>query len=825
MIRRADLRCALRAVYRAPLAFVVTTLSLGLAIGAVTAVFTVINALWLRPPIGFTAPERLAAVFISRSEAHPFAHSSYPDYLDIVAGTDAFESVAATGFDVMRPAEGTSPMLAEVVTGNYFRVAGIALAVGRPFLPEESAVGRAARVLVISHDLWRRRFKSDPSVVGRTLGLNGQDFTIVGVAPGGMTSRYFGLRPDIWIPLGIEGGTPEMPAAALTSRARRELRVIGRLRQNATLSDLRAQLAVLEERLRAAYPEDWADSNGRPRRFSALSEREARVDPANRSLFAMLATLLLGVAGLVLLVACTNVMSLFLAQAGRRRREIGVRLALGASRGRIVSMLLTEGLLPGLASGGAGLLLAAWTVDAARAIPMPYGVPFQFDWAMDWRVATVAFGLGIAAMLVFALIPAIHSTRPTFALALRADPSITLRAGRRLSPRNAVVVVQCATTLVLLAGAALFARGVQAAGRITPGIDPDRVATITKRLPADRAAGARREYVRALRDHLAARPDVEDAHISRSIELTGGSEIRVAAEPAGADAFRFAVRNSVTPGYLEMFRVPIIRGRTVVLGDVEGAPLVAVVTESFARALWSDQDPLGRRFVMRQVAGYNENETAAARVFEVVGIARNGRYLDLSDETVPYCWTSIYQDLPPMVSVSVKGRASAQAALQTLREAVPLEPGEVPVVPASTLAAQLDANFFAYRALARALGWGGLFGLSLAMIGVYGVVAFTVADRSREMAVRLALGAAREQLLLHVVRHALRLVVVGTVIGFGVAVPLAALGRSMFFGVSPLDAASFGGTVLLLLVSALLASAVPARRVLRIDPFQVLREE
>jgi predicted permease len=488
-------------------------------------------------------------------------------------------------------------------------------------------------------------------------------------------------------------------------------------------------------------------------------------------------------------------------------------------------MLLTEGLVPGLASGGSGLLLAAWAVDAARAIPMPYGVPFQFDWAMDWKVAAVAFSLGIAAMLVFALIPAVLATRSTFALALRADPSITLRAGRRVSPRNAVVVVQFATTLVLLAGAALFTRGVQIGGRLTPGIDPDRVATMTKRLPAERAPGLRREYVRALRDDLARRPAVEDAHISRTVELTGGTEIRVAAEPAAADTFRFAVRNSVTPGYLEMFRVPIVRGRTVVSGDVEGAPLVAVVTESFARALWSDQDPLGRRFVMRQTAGYNENQTAAERVFEVVGVARNGRYLDLSDETLPYCWTSIYQDLPPMVSVSVKGKASAQTGLQALRETVPLEPGEVPVVPASTLAAQLDANFFTYRALARALGWAGLFGLSLAMVGVYGVVAFTVADRTREMAVRLALGAARQQLLRRVVRDAVRLAVVGALLGLGVAVPLAALGRSMFFGVSPLDAPSFGGTVLLLFASALLASAVPARRVLRIDPFQVLREE
>lgn len=821
----ADLRYALRSLRRSPLAFIITTLSLGFAIGAVTAVFTAVNALMLRPPVGFTAPERLAALFISRSESHPYAHFSYPDYLDVVEGIDAFESAAATGFDVMRPDDGTGPMLAEVVTGSYFAVAGITPVVGRSFLPAESQVGRAARVLVIGHDLWRRRFGADPLVVGRMLGLNGQDFTIVGVAPAGLTSRFFGLRPDVWMPLGIEGGTPEMPPAALTSRARRELRVIVRLRDGVTVQDLRAQLAVLETRLRAAHSEHWMDPNGRPLRFSALSEREARVDPANRSLATFIVTLFLSVAGLVLLVACTNVMSLFLAQAGRRRREIAVRLALGASRRRIVAMLVTEGLLPGLASGAAALLLAAWAVDAARAIPMPYGVPFQFDWAMDWRVAAVAFTLAVGATLVFSLVPALQATRPAIGPALRTDSSITLGAGRRFSPRNAVVVVQFATTLVLLAGAALFTRSVQYGARLELGIDPDRVATMTKRLPADLAPGVKLDYVRSLREELAAQPGVEDAHLSRTIELTGGTEIRVEPEGAAPGAARFAVRNSVTPGYLEMFGVPILRGRALARGDVPGAPPVAVVTESLARALWPDEDPIGRRLVMRRTSAYNETDGWDERAFEVVGVARDGRYLDLLDTTSPYCWTSIYQDLPPMVAVSAKGATSAHAMVRVLRDTVVLGPGEVPVVPPSTLSAQLDRNFFAYRAIASTLGWGGLFGLALALVGVYGVVAFTVAQRTREMAVRLALGAGRGRLVGHIARDAVRLAVAGTVIGLAVAIPLAALGGDMFYGVSPIDPASFGGTITLLLVSALAAAMVPARRALRVNPFQVLREE
>ncbi len=825
----ADLRYAVRSLRRSPLAFVVTAVSLGLGIAAVTAVFAVANALFLRPPVGLSHPERLVAVYTSRDDGRLYGSTSYPDYRDIVDGVRALRDASVTGFDALRLDDGAQSLLAEMVTGNYFAVAGVTPVLGRGFLPDETVVGRAERVAVISHSLWQRRFAGDPQIIGRTLRLNGHVHTIVGVAPKGLVSRLFALKPDVWIPLGIPGESTHRTVEELQRRADREFRVIGRLREGATLDDVRAQLAVLEGRLRAAYPDDWKAPDGRPRRLAALSERDSRIDPEIRAVLPGVALFFLGATGLILLVACSNVMSLFLAQAGRRRREIAVRLALGASRRRIVAMLLTEGLVPGLASGALGLLVAAYAVDAINTVPLPLAIPIRFDFSVDARVLVFAFVLALGATLFFSLVPALQASRPVLVPALKSDTTGLVAGRRRLNLRNAVVVVQFATTLVLLTGAVLFVRSLQGAVAMDLGIDPTRVAVMTKSLPArDYTPEAGLAYLRGLRGRLAAQPGVEDVAVSRAVELTiaqVGTGVRVAPEGVPADRARDAFRNSVTPGYLEMFRVPILRGRTIEAGDVAGAPRVAVVNETFARRVWPDHDPIGRRFVLTQEKAFDYGGTGEPRAFEVVGVARDGKYLDIDDGPVPYCWTSLDQDYAPMVAISVKGAGSAEAMVPVLRRVVDVSPDEVSLIPPSTLDSQIAIQFLPLRVASQVLGWGGLFGLVLALVGIYGIVAFTVTQRTREMAIRVALGAARHQVLGRVVRDAFRLATVGLVLGLVAAAAVAPLLKSLMFGVSPIDPLSFGGTVMLLLVAALVASVVPARRALRIDPIQVLREE
>jgi len=823
-----DVRYAFRAIGHSRLAFVVTVASLGLGIGAVTAVFTMANALFLRAPTAIDRPEGLVAVYTS-GDNRLYGSTSYPDYASVAEAVDALEGVAATGFDGLQVDDGSQSVLAEMVTGNYFTVMGARPALGRAFLPEETVPGSALRVVVISHELWQRRFDGDPQVVGRTMRLNGHVHEVIGVAPDGLVSRMFGLKPDLWVPLGIPGESTHRTVEELERRADREFRVFGRLRDGASLGDVRAQLAVLEARLQAAYPDEWKRPDGEMRRFSALSERDSRVDPEIRGVFAGVAVFFLGATGLVLLIACSNVMGLFLAQAGRRRREIAVRLALGASRRQIVAMLLAEGLVPGLASGLIGVLVAAYAARTFSAIPLPFPIPIRFDFSVDARVLAFAFVTAVGATLVFSLVPALQVSRPDLAPALKSDTAGLAGVRRRFSLRNLIVVVQFATTVVLLAGAVLFLRSLQSALGMDFGIDTARTAMMTRQL-ADRSYTEESglAYVRELRDRLAAQPGVEDAQISRAVELTLaqiGSEVRIGSEGTTLEDLRTGFRNSVTPGYLEMFGVPMLRGRTIGEGDVAGAPPVAVVNETLARRLWPDADPIGQRFVVAQPRAFDYGGSAEPRAFEVVGVARDGKYLDIDDGPVPYCWTSIYQDYSPLIAITVRGVAGAEPMVALLREQVEMAPDEMVIVPPSTVASQVSLQFLPLRVAARVLGWGGLFGLALALVGIYGVVAYAVTMRTHEMAIRMAVGASGRQVLGRIVRDAMRLAAWGLAIGLLLLAPLTPLAESQLFGVSPIDPISFGGTTFLLVLAALVATIVPARRALRIDPIQVLREE
>lgn len=824
-----DLRYAFHSIGRSRLAFVVTIASLAFGITAVTVVFSVANALFLRPPAGITDPEGLVAIFTSRDDGRLYGSTSFPDYRDLVESLDALDAVAAAGLDGLKLDEGQRSVLAEMVTGNYFPVLGVRPVLGRAFLPEEAIPGRAQRVVVISYELWRRHFDGDPQVVGRTMRLNGHVHEIVGVAPDGLVSRAFALRPDLWVPLGIPSESSHRTVKELERRADREFRVIGRLRSGATLDDVGAQLGVIEARLRAAYPDEWKERDGQPHRLSALSERDSRLDPDIRGVFAGIALFFLGAAGLILLIACSNVMGLFLAQAGRRRREIAVRLALGASRRQIVAMLVTEGLVPGLASGAVGLLLATFAVGTIESIPLPFGVPIRFDFSPDVRVLGFALLTAVGATLTFSLVPALQASRPDLAPALKSDTAGFGVGRRRFSLRNVVVVVQFATTIVLLAGAVLFLRSLQSALEMDFGIQTDRISIMTRQMPVeDYTPESAVAYARSLRARLAALPGVEDVQVSRGVELTLaqiGLEVRAAKEGAAPDELRAALRNSVTPGYLEMLGVRILRGRSIAESDVAGAPLVAVINETMAQRFWPDEDPIGRRFVLSQQRTFDFGGTDVPLLVEVIGVASDGKYIDIDDEPLPYCWTSLYQDYAPLVAITIKGVESAEAMVPLLREhgEAPLE--EIALITPSTLASQVAVQFMPLRVAARVLGWGGLFGLALALVGIYGVVAYAVTMRTREMAIRLAVGASGSQILGRIVRDAMRLAAVGLGIGLVVLAPLAPLAESQLFGVRPIDPISFGGTALLLVVAALVASLVPARRALRIDPIQVLRED
>ncbi len=826
-----DLRFGFRSLRRSPLALTVTVLSLGLGIGAVTAAYAVVNSLLFRAPVGLSQPDRLVTLYTSEDDGDAYGLSSFPDYEDAVREIESMQDAAAIAIRTLTLGGTLEPraLLAEEVTANYFAVTGIRPVIGREFAPGEGQAGAALPVAVLGHDLWVEQFGGDPGVVGGTVRLNGREHTVVGVAPDGVVSRRAPLEPDVWVPLGNTEGPESLRNAGLRDRGARRFLILGRLRADASLDNLRAQASVLEDRLAEEYPGAWTDSRGRARALSAVSERDSRLKPGTRTLLGGIGVFFVGITGLILLIACSNVTSLFLARANRRSREIAVRAALGAGRRRLIAMLLTEALIPGVAAGLVGLLVAAWIVGLVGAASLPMNVPIRLSIDLDGRVLTFAVASAIGASLVFGLLPALQGSRPEILSALKGDGRI--RRKGRINARDALVVIQCAASLVLLVGATLFVRALGSATRTELGVDPERVAVATKTLdPQDHGPEQGIQYYRELRSRLAAVPGVADVQLSRSLELTLlllGSTVDVTVDGAAPrlDEEETYFRNAVTPGYLKMLRIPLLRGRSFQEGDDQNAPLVAVVNQTLADRFWPGEDALGRRFEVTDPGAVRHGLAPEPRTFQVIGIASDGKYGDFDEAPTPYFWTSLYQDYASTVAVSVKGVESAEAMISVLRDHVRPEGGEVQLLPPSTYASQLSIQFVHLRVASRVLTWGGAFGLFLAVIGIYGIVSVAVTERTREMAVRMAIGAERGQVLRAIVRDGMKLALLGLALGVLIALPAARAVRSVLAGVSPLDPLAFAAGLGLLLLAALLASALPARRATRIDPMRTLRQE
>ncbi len=819
-----DLKYGFRSLRRSPLTVIVTVLSLGLGIGAASSVFTIVNAFLFRPS-GYAEPESLVALYTSRDDGKLYGKMSFPDYRDVLGATAALEGATAFGYDALKLGDeaSTQVLITEMVSGNFFSVLGVRPALGRAFLPAETEVGKAERIVVISHDLWLRQFAGDPAVLGQTIRLGARAFTVVGVAPDALASRKPALRTDAWIPLGVPGVSDRHSAAKLARRELRGYTVIGRLREDATLEQLQAQLTVVGDRLHQEYSEEWRDDRGEARVLSALSERASRMNPDRRAVFWVLSSFFLVSTALILLIACSNVASLFLARAYQRRRETAVRTALGASRRRLLAMFLAESLVPGLAGGGLGIVVAWIAARSMSSVAMPIAVPIHFNFALDYRVLGFALALGVGASLVFGLAPALAGTGGNLLPALKSDSTGGSGSGR-FGLRNLLVGAQVAASLVLLVGAGLFIRSLEGAATMDLGFQTERIAVMSRTLPEDEyesAAGT--QYIRELLAHLATEPGVEDAQAARGVELTllsaPAAAVNVSGYEPGAEENRQIFSNRVTPGYLEMLAVPLVKGRALRASDGPGAARVAVINESFAARYWPGQEAIGRRFTA------DSADDGTPRDYEVVGVARDGKVVDIDDPPMPYFWASLYQDYSPRFAILLEGRGSAEAMLPVLRREVEVAEGEVTLVPPSTLADLVDIQFLHLRLASKILGWGGLFGLVLAVIGIYGVVAFAVTQRTREIAIRVAIGAQRGQMMRSIARQGMTLAGVGLVAGLAVILPLARLMRSQLFEMSPADPMAIGGGAGILLLAALAASFVPALRATKIDPIQALREE
>lgn len=808
-----DVRYAIRVLRQSPGFIAVAVLSLGLGIGANTAIFSLIDAALFRP-LPVNAPDRLVSIFTTDKKNPgnlPMSHLNYLDYRD---NNQVFSGVAAFTFGQMNLTTGseTEQAVVQVVSGNYFSVLGLRAQIGRTFLPEEDQTPDSHPVVVMGHGLWERRFGRDPAVVGKTVSLNRRSFTVVGVAPKGFTGTFIFGPADFWVPMMMHGAA-QPGFDWYNERRGLFLFVFGRLKPNVTIERARAEMAVQARRLEQAYQND---NDGRG--TSLLPLLETRVNPNGRRRVFTLAGLLMTVVGIVLLIACANLAGILLARAAGRRKEIAIRLALGATRVRVTRLLLTESLVISIASGAIGLLLSYWALTALLSANLPLPFPVALNPGIDAWVLGFALILSILTGLLFGLAPAIQASRPDVVTVLKNELVAAGGRLRGLTLRKALVVFQVALSLAALIAAGLFLRSLRQAQAVDPGFEINKVLVMTFNLGREGYTPERgRLFYEQVAERTAGLPGARSASIAQDMPFAGGMARSVFLEgQQGASRNGTLVQlNIVDPHYFEALGIPLLRGRAFTSADRPGTPQVVVVNQTMADQFWKGRDPIGKRFKFFGDEQYTE----------VIGVVKDSKYNALVEDPQPFLYRPLAQNYTPDATLHVRTAADAAALVATVRNAVHEIDPRLTVFDVRTLKEQVDRSLAPQRLNVWLLTTFGVVALLLAAIGIYGVASYSVSQRTREIGIRMALGAARRDVLRLVLRQGLALIVIGVAVGLGGALIVTRLLSSLLFGVRATDLTTFVTTALMLTAAAVLATYIPARRATRVDPLMALRYE
>ena len=829
-----DVRYGFRVLRASPGFAAVAVLSLALGIGANTSIFSVVNAALLRP-LPVTQPDRLVFVF-NGSRTNPYSTSSYPDYVDYRDENEVFSDLLTYSSITMsaRADDQTELISGSIVSGNFFDALGVRAALGRTFLPEEDATPNTHPVAVISHGMWERRFGGDPKLIGQQLTLNGHAFTIVGVAPRGFNGPEVLENNEIYVPTMMQalvrpprgGFSGDMNPDLLGRRGARWMRMIGRLKPGVGIEQAQAAMTAIADGLAQAYPED-------NRNTIATLFPVNKVDPQAYTQLLSVAGLLLAVVAIVLLIACANVANLLLARASARRKEIAVRLAMGASRSRLVRQLLTESLLLSMAGGVVGLLFALWTIDLLKSATPPDGIfSFTLDYKLDGRVLAFTFLLSLATGVTFGLAPALQASRPDLVPALKDEASAAAQGRRRFSLRSLLVVAQVALSLMLLIGAGLFLRSLNNAQTIDPGFNSDKILDAQLNINLLRYTKAQgREFYRQVIERIEALPGVESASLARVVPMSGAgrtSSFLIQGQPGPDNVSRSEgtgpdVENQYTVNtnviglkYFSTMGIPLLRGRDFTPQDNEGAPLAAIVNEAFVSRYFDGEEALGKRLSFRGAQGPWS---------QIVGVARDIKYRTLGEAPRPYVYVALQQNHETGMALHVRTIGDPVSVAGAVRREVQALDQDLPVTSLQPMSAVLGSSLFAARMGAVLLGIFGLLALLLAAVGLYGVMSYTVSRRTREIGIRMALGAQTGNVLRLVLKEGMALVGGGVAAGLIGAAAVTRLLASFLYGVSPLDAPTFAAIPLVLALAALLATYLPARRAAKVDPMIALRYE
>lgn len=815
-----DIRYGTRMLFKSRAFTIVAVLSLALGIGANTTIFTLINTVLLQS-LPVAEPAQLMSVFgtdeNNKGNQLDFAPVSYPNYVDYRDQNDVFSGLLVFGGVGMSLSGTGEPEQINglMVSGNYFDLLGVKAARGRTFLPEEDATPGTHPVIVLSHGLWQRRFGGDPSIVGKTLTFNNQGFTVIGITPPAFRGTFAIGAADFWVPMAMHDQVLTGTFRKWFNERRALLfNVIGRLKPGVTREQAQAALQTIGRRLEQEYPQA-----NEKRNVMLVPLAQSTIDPNQRDLFVRAGGLMTTVVGLVLLIACANVANLMLARSTARRKEIAIRAALGAGRLRIIRQLLTESVLLAVLGGAVGLFLAYWATELLWAFRPPFFNQNDLSLKLDGRVLAYTTLISLLTGIIFGLAPALQSTRTDLVTELKERSGPPKQTRQRFNLRNLLVVSQVALCLVALIGAGLFLRSLSNAQRLNPGFETEKLMVMSFDLGAQGYNETRgREFDKQVQARVEGIPGVHSAAVASNGPLNPGFLRSVFIEgqepPAGGRGILTLV-TTVGTKYFETMGIPVLRGRDFGAADQETSVKVVVINEAFARRFWPGEEAIGKRFKF-----FGDDFQS-----EVVGVVRNSDSVNLGEDPRPLAYLPLSQSYAAFVTLIVRTDGDPKTVLATVRREVQALDPNLPLVAVSPISEVLDQVLWAPRMGAALLAVFGLLALVLAAVGIYGVLAYSVSQRTHEIGLRMALGAQRGDVLKMIVRQGMTLTLIGVVVGLAVAFLVTRFMESLLYGVAATDPLTFTGVSLVLAAVALLATFIPARRATRVDPMIALRHE
>ena len=807
-----DVKFGLRMLLKSPSMSIVATIALALGIGANTAIFSVVNAVLLRP-LPFSNPDSLVALFETDTQrARVRGSHSYPNFFDIRTQNTTFERVAAYhSNDFILTGRGEPARLqGAVVTADLFPLLNVAPIMGRTFLPDEDKPA-GGRVVILSQQLFQQRFGSDQSVLNQSITLNGDTYTIVGVMPASFEFPIQNEPVELWTTIAGDASGKE---PVTNQRGAHFLRAIGRLKPNVTPEQAQSDLTAIAARLEQQYPN--TNTKRGLRLESALAALVGDVRPA--------LLILLGAVACVLLIACANVANLLLARATGRHKEMAIRAALGASRLRVIRQLLIESVMLSLVGGAVGLLLAVWWSDLLIALGKE-DIPRAVQVAIDYRVLGFTFGVSVLTGLIFGLFPAFHSSKTDLVESLKDGGRGTSEGGRRTRMRSVLAVGELAIAVVLLVLAGLLVKSLWRLQNVNSGLQPENLLTFNVALPETKYNSERQgQFFIDLKTRLESSPGVQAASSIFPLPLSGdrfsisfqidGRPVEPKDEPS-ADLFMTGV------GYFRAMGIPLVKGRDFENRDVHGSPPVAIITEEFARQHFPNEDPIGKR-IQPGISTYEDEDSTMREIVGVVGNVRN-RGLD-TPPTPAYYLPQTQVPFSQMVMVVKTTNDPHSLVTGVTKEVAAMDP-DLPLFSVKTMEEYMSASVASPRFNTTLLAIFAGVALVLTIVGLYGVMSYSVAQRTNEIGIRLALGAQSRDVLLMIVKQGTLLIVLGLGIGLALAYAATQLISSWLFGVSAKDPFTFAGVAVVLAFVALLACYIPAWRATKVDPLRALRYE